>query len=98
MGMRVAAVARDRVDRLDLFRAELEEVLHRDPDIILFPRSESFSPALDEFERLPGWKELHAVKSHRMYFVSEAIIHPSPRLIDALEEVARILHAPEARP
>jgi len=79
-------------------RLALEEVLHRDPDIILFPRSESFSPALDEFERLPGWKELHAVKNHRMYLVSETIIHPSPRLIDALEEVARILHPPEARP
>src|SRR5207249_2604042 len=63
-------------------RLALEEVLHRDPDIILFPRSESFSPALDEFERLPGWKELRAVKNHRMYLVSETIIHPSPRLID----------------
>jgi len=79
-------------------RLALEEVLHRDPDTILFPRSESFSPALDEFERLPGWKELRAVKDHRMYLVSETIIHPSPRLIDALEEVAHILHPPEAHP
>jgi iron complex transport system substrate-binding protein len=76
----------------------LEEALARDPDVILFPRSESFSPALDEFERLPGWKSLRAVKNHRLYVVSETIIHPSPRLIDALEEVARILHPPEGHP
>ena len=29
-----------------------------------------------------------------MYFVSDAIIRPSPRLVDALEEVARALHPP----
>jgi hypothetical protein len=27
-----------------------------------------------------------------MYFVSETIMRPSPRLIDALEELAGILH------
>jgi iron complex transport system substrate-binding protein len=72
----------------------LEEVIRRDPEVILFPRSESFSPALGEFERLPGWKELAAVKGHRMYFVSDAINRPSPRLVDAMEEVARALHPP----
>ncbi len=73
-------------------RLNLEDVISHDPDVILLPRAESFSPSLEEFQRMPGWKELSAVKSHRMYFVSDAINHPSARLIDALEEVARILH------
>jgi iron complex transport system substrate-binding protein len=73
-------------------RMNLEDVLTRDPDVILFPRSVSLSPALDEFGRLPGWKDLRAVKSGRMHFVSETIVRPSPRLINALEEVARVLH------
>ena len=73
-------------------RLSLEEVLRRDPDIILFPKTAAFSPGLEEFQRLPGWKDLRAVKDHRMYFISETIIRPSPRLVDALEEVARILH------
>ncbi|MFB3920330.1 MAG: ABC transporter substrate-binding protein [Terriglobia bacterium] len=75
-------------------RMSLEEALHRDPDVILFPRAESFSPSLEEFLKLPGWREMRAVKQRKMYFVSEAIIRPSPRLVDALEEVARALHPP----
>jgi iron complex transport system substrate-binding protein len=73
-------------------RLSLEEVLRRDPDVILFPRTESFSPGLEEFQRLPGWKDLRAVKGRRMSFISETIMRPSPRLVDALEEVAGILH------
>lgn len=73
-------------------RLSLEDALHRDPDIILFPKSESFSPSFDEFHHLPGWKDFRAVKEGRMYFVSDTINRPSPRLIDALEEVARVLH------
>ena len=76
-------------------RLSLEEVLVRDPDIILFPSGTALSPGLEEFSHMTGWKNLRAVKNHQMYFVSEAIIHPSPRLVDALEEVARALHPPE---
>lgn len=75
-------------------RPNLEFVLGRDPEVILFPRSDSFAPSLEAFERLSGWKELSAVKQHRLYFISDGINHPSPRLVDALEEVARILHPP----
>jgi len=74
-------------------RLSLEDALHRDPDIILFPKSESFSPSLDEFQQLAGWKDFRAVKDHRMYFVPDTINRPSPRLIDAMEEVARVLHS-----
>jgi iron complex transport system substrate-binding protein len=74
-------------------RMSLEDALHRDPDIILFSKSESFSPSLDEFQELPGWRDFRAVKNHRLYFISDTINRPSPRLIDALEEVARTLHS-----
>jgi len=69
----------------------LEEVLKRAPDVILFPQTDAFAPGLDEFQKLPGWRDLAAVRNHRLYFVAETIMRPSPRLIDALEEVARIL-------
>jgi len=70
----------------------LEEVLKRAPDVILFPQTDAFAPGLDEFQKLPGWRDLAAVKNHRLHFVSETIMRPSPRLIDALEELAGILH------
>jgi len=69
----------------------LEEVLSRAPDVILLPQTDAFAPGLDEFQKLPGWRDLAAVKNHHLYFVAEAIMRPSPRLIDALEEVAKIL-------
>src|SRR5271157_4031905 len=73
-------------------RLTLEELLPRNPDVILLPKTESFSPTEDEFRRLPGWKELGAVKEGHMYFVSETIMRPGPRLVDALEELAGVLH------
>jgi iron complex transport system substrate-binding protein len=78
-------------------RVSLEEVLRLDPDVILFPSTESFSPPLEEFQQMPGWRDLRAVKERRLYSVSEAIIHPSPRLVDALEQVTEVLH-PHAAP
>jgi len=50
------------------------------------------APSLDEIRRLPGWRDLAAVKHDRLHVVSESIIHPSPRLVDALEQVAAVLH------
>ncbi len=73
-------------------RMGLEDVLSRAPDVILFPRTEDFAPGLGEFQKLPGWRDLAAVKNHQVFFVSENIERPSPSLIDALEEVADILH------
>jgi iron complex transport system substrate-binding protein len=73
-------------------RLTLEELLPLNPEVILFPKTESFSPSTAEFQSLPGWKELHAVKEGRMFFVSETIMRPGPRLVDALEELANILH------
>ena len=73
-------------------RLTLEELLPQDPRVILLPKTESFSPSPEDFQSLPGWKDLRAVKEHRMFFVSDAIERPGPRLVDALEEVASILH------
>ncbi len=78
--------------KTDWPRLSLEEAVRRNPEILLFPGTEAFAAKLEEFARLPGWKEMAAVKARRMYRVSEAIMHPSPRLVDALEEVAHLLH------
>lgn len=79
-------------------RMGLEDVLSRAPNVILFPRTEDFAPGLDEFQKLPGWRDLAAVKNHNVYFVSENIERPSPSLVDALEEVANILHPKTGTP
>ena len=77
-------------------RLSLESALARDPDVILFPRTAAFSPDLEQFRHLAGWKDFRAVREGRVYFISDTINRPGPRLVDSLEEVARILHPPEA--
>ncbi len=73
-------------------KLSVEEALRHEPDVILFPRTQAFAPDLDEFQSLPGWRDMRAVKERRIFFVSDSIVRASPRLVDALEEVARILH------
>ncbi|HUI43427.1 MAG TPA: cobalamin-binding protein [Terriglobia bacterium] len=76
-------------------RVSLEAVLKRNPDVILLPRSQSYTPSLDDLRRLSGWRDLRAVKEGRVYLVPDTIVRPSPRLVDALEAVAKELHPGE---
>ena len=66
-----------------------EAVVARDPEIILI--------AHDQRERLKGragWAELRAVKAGRVHTVAkEHFVYPTPRLVEGLEEAARIFHA-----
>ena len=73
-------------------KLSVEEVLRLQPDVILFPQTQSFAPKLDALRSLAGWRDLRAVKEGRVYFISDTIVRASPRLVDALEEMARILH------
>jgi len=77
-------------------RLGMEEVLQRSPEVILIssmnPRAE-YRKVLQEWTR---WKTIPAVRDHRIHMIdSDLIDRPSPRIIDGLEEIARILH-PEA--
>ncbi len=80
-------------------KLSVEEALRLQPDVLLFPQTQAFAPNLKEIRTLAGWKDMKAVMDGRIYFVSDTIVRASPRLLDALEEIARDLHpdAPEAR-
>ncbi len=73
----------------------LEEILRRDPDFLVIPRSPDFAPTRDELLRLPGWRRLAAVRENRIVYVPEAIQRPGPRIAEMLETLAQALH-PEA--
>ena len=48
----------------------------------------------DALDRRTGWANLKAVKSGRVYFVEkEHYLYPTPRLLEGIEETARLLHA-----
>jgi iron complex transport system substrate-binding protein len=74
---------------------DLEAILLRRPDWILAAKHNA--PALASLKDKPGWKELEAVKRGRVLTVSETIERPSPRVVDAMEELHREMAGAVAR-
>jgi iron complex transport system substrate-binding protein len=76
----------------------LEKLLSADPDIVILGDYPYVTP-----EQVKGragvWQELPAVKYGRVYAISDPSLtsRPGPRIIDGLEELARIIH-PELFP
>jgi len=74
-------------------RFGMEEILKRSPEVIVIssmnPKGD-YQKILHEWTR---WKTIPAVKNGRIYLVdSDLLDRPSPRIIDGLEEIARVLH------
>jgi cobalamin transport system substrate-binding protein len=78
-------------------QVNLEEVARLQPDYLVFASShaESVAPQLDGLARLPGWRIIDAVRDRRYAVISDAVNRPAPRIIEAIEDLARQLH-PEA--
>ncbi len=72
----------------------LEEAVRLQPEYLVFAASHSETVRNDvEALRLkPGWAALDAIKNRRIAIVSDAINRPGPRIVDAVEELARQLH------
>jgi len=73
----------------------IEEVIKKDPDLIVVLNKE----CAGEKDCLEEWKRfsiLKAVKNDRVYYLdADLLARPSPRIVEALEKLATILH-PEA--
>ncbi|BDG59104.1 ABC transporter substrate-binding protein [Caldinitratiruptor microaerophilus] len=70
----------------------LEAVIKHDPAVILTPSAES-GKALKDRAR-PGWEKIRAVREGRVYVLPDqnVVSRPGPRLVDGLEQIARLLH------
>ncbi len=72
----------------------LEEIVHLQPEDIIFPSTHGGTA--EEIRKAllhrPGWRELKAVQQGRVLVVSAAIDRPSPKLVGAIEQLARMLH------
>jgi iron complex transport system substrate-binding protein len=78
-------------------QVSMEEVAHLQPDYLVFAPSHTDAPQQDfnAFADLPGWRILNAVRERHYAIISDAVIRPAPRIMSAIEELARQLH-PEA--
>jgi cobalamin transport system substrate-binding protein len=75
----------------------LEEVVRLQPEVLVFASAHAGDTQRDvnALRTRPGWKNLAAMQRGNVVVVSDAINRPAPRIVDAIEYLARALH-PEA--
>jgi iron complex transport system substrate-binding protein len=72
----------------------LEEIVKLQPDFLVLASSHSDAPQndFDFLANRPGWRGLDAVRNRRFETISDAVNRPSPRIVSAIEDLARRLH------
>jgi iron complex transport system substrate-binding protein len=74
-------------------RLGIEEILKRAPEVILISSMNPKAEYHKIFQEWAHWKIIPSVRDGRIHLIdSDLIDRPSPRIIDGLEEMARILH------
>ena len=76
---------------------DLEEVVRLQPQYLIISNDnkQQVQRELAEFQRRPAWRQLDAVRNRRFIVLSDALSHPSPRLVDGIEQLARALYPSE---
>lgn len=71
----------------------LEEVVRRNPDVIVLPAGARGGPTLERMRADAGWRELRAVKSGRVLHVpSDLANRPGPSMVAAARLMRDLLH------
>jgi iron complex transport system substrate-binding protein len=94
------AGARTALDETqDWPNVSLEELVRMQPEYLIFSsdQPEQMQRLITGLRNRPGWRQLEALRRGRVIVLSEAINRPAPRLVDAIEQLARALH-PERFP
>jgi iron complex transport system substrate-binding protein len=79
-------------------RLSMETVLEQNPEVLIFPVGSTESVSENERRTWNRWTGVSAVQHRRLHVVSsDALNRPGPRVVDGLEQLARVIH-PEAFP
>ncbi|MCX8151084.1 MAG: cobalamin-binding protein [Candidatus Bathyarchaeota archaeon] len=74
-----------------------EAIIAKNPDVMVFPDMymgvQNFYQTIEAVKQRPGWSIINAVKNDAIYEINADIISRSgPRLVDALEELSKMIH------
>ena len=80
-------------------QVSLETMVAWQPEVIITTYHPGGAGAIEghveQLRSLSGWKELPAVRTGRVHYVeADWLNRPGPRIVDALEKVAELLHPP----
>jgi iron complex transport system substrate-binding protein len=71
----------------------LEEVVNRQPDIVLVSQTEEIRVNIEQLRAAPGWRDLQAVRDGRALQIDADLYNrPGPRVIEAARQLAHLLH------
>ncbi|MDP2948117.1 MAG: ABC transporter substrate-binding protein [Chloroflexota bacterium] len=74
-----------------------EVIIERDPEVIILA-DEAYGESPQTVKARAGWSSISAVKSDRIYSIDPNIVsRPGPRLVEALETLARLLYPEKFR-
>jgi ABC-type Fe3+-hydroxamate transport system substrate-binding protein len=76
-------------------RISLEEILRLQPEFLVFASAHAADMQHDiaSLRARPGWRDLDALRRGNIVIVSDAINRPAPRMVDAVEQLARAFHS-----
>jgi iron complex transport system substrate-binding protein len=75
-------------------RISFEEIIRLQPEFLVFASAHDTVAQhdIDALRTRPGWRDLEALRRGNVVIVSDAINRPAPRMLDAVEHLARAFH------
>jgi iron complex transport system substrate-binding protein len=71
----------------------MEEIVRRDPDILIVPKGESSATSLERLRQLTGWRSLRAVREGRVVTVPADLVNrPSPAIANSARVLLGAIH------
>jgi iron complex transport system substrate-binding protein len=72
----------------------IEQIVSADPEVIILPAKHGTAfTSPDVLKGHPAWREITAVKQNRIYLIDGDLIERyGPRIVQGLEEMAKIIH------
>lgn len=79
-------------------RVSEEEIVQRNPAVILMWERGDFAPRKERLGKRPGWNQLEAFRNDRVLAIDDDLMYRAgPRLFEGLERLADLLHPPGDR-
>ena len=79
-------------------RVSAEVVISRNPDVILSPTTHATAVSREKILKRQGWSQVTAVREERVFLIDgDQVSRCGPRLIDALEDIIRVVYPEQYR-